>query len=368
MSDLRVNKRETRADAARLLHAAARERVAVALADLFLPESLGLSDQNRTTMAALLGRLVRSVEDDLRSSLAGRFDAARFPALHAALTSVRVELSLPILASSEALRDADLIALLLRRVEEHRIYRAAQARPQGPDGGLLVELIRDRDEEVARAAMGLLVAQSRRLDRFQEPVIASPELPAELEHRLVWTVAAALRVYLITRQSIEPAEADAALAEAAAARLGAYDEGLGLEARSVQLAQRLNGLGRLSDAFLGQALADGHLMLLLAALSVRCGLALDAVWEVLSDPRGSGPAFLLRAAAVARGEAGPILLALAPSAAGGREDEKVVRQMDMFDGMTEEEARAAISLWRVDSAYRAAVGRVGSRRARPLAS
>jgi hypothetical protein len=45
--------------------------------------------------------------------------------------------------------------------------------------------------------MAVLVARSRRLDRFQEPVLARTELPAELQHRLVWTIAAARRAYLV---------------------------------------------------------------------------------------------------------------------------------------------------------------------------
>ena len=363
---MRASRREARSDAARLLHAASRERVAVALADLFLPDSLGLSEQHRASMGALLARLVRSIEDDLRTSLALSFDQARHPAVHAALTSVRVEIVLPILASSEALKDPDLIALLLRRVEEHRLYVAANAREGREGRELLAELVRSRDEVVARSAMALLIGQSRRLDRFREPVIVSPELPAEIEHRLVWTVAAALRIYLITRQQIDPAEADAALAAAAASRLSSYDEGEGLEARSMQLAQRLDHLGRLDTAMVARALHEGLLPLFLAMVAARCRLSVDAVWEILSDPRGNGAAFLLKAAAMPREQAGSMLLALAHGVPGANPDELVVRQLEAFDTMTEDEARDAISLWKVDSAYRAAVGRVSSRRSRSM--
>jgi hypothetical protein len=367
MSELRASRREARSDAARLLHAAARERVAVALADLFVPQSLGLSEQHRTSMGALLARLVRSVEDDLRTNLATRFDATRYPAINAALTSVRVELVLPILASSDALKDPELITLLLRRVEEHRLYLTAQARPGKEGRELLAELVRSRDEIVARSAMVLLIAQSRRLDRFREPVIASPELPAEIEHRLVWTVAAALRVYLITRQHIEPVEADAALSAAAAARLASYDEGDGLEARSMQLAQRLDSRGRLDNALMVRALEEGLLPLFLAMIAVRCRMSLDAAWEILSDPRGNGAAFLLKAADLPREQAGTMLLALAHGVPGANPDDLLVRQMEAFDTMSHDEARDAISLWTVDAAYRTAVGRVSSRRSRSAA-
>lgn len=362
MAKQRAARGDQKADAARLLHAATRERVAVATDDLFLPESLGLSERHRATMTSLLARLIRAIEDDLRLSLAAHFEESRHPAVHASLSSVRIELALPILASSLALRDPDLISLLLRRVEEDRVHRMAQLAPRRAGRSLLEQLVRDRDEEVANAAMAILIAQTRRLDRFQEPVIVSPELPAEIEHRLVWTVAAALRVYLITRQNVEPADADQALASAAQDRLAVYDESEGLEARCLQLARRLNALGKLDDSFLSRAVADGSLPLLLAALAVRCTLSYEAAWEVMSDPRGEGPAFLLRACDLGRDQAAPILEALAGSAPPGTEDMLLVRQVELFDRLTAEEARGAITLWQVDPAYRAAVARVSSRR------
>ena len=68
-------------DAARLLLAASRERSAVAATDLLLPEQARLSEWQRLTASALLLRLVRTVEDDLRARLAGEFRGEE--ALHA---------------------------------------------------------------------------------------------------------------------------------------------------------------------------------------------------------------------------------------------------------------------------------------------
>jgi uncharacterized protein (DUF2336 family) len=358
MSDQRVTQGEARGDAARMLHAAAIERLSVALTDLFLPARFRLSEWHRTTMAALLARLVRSVEDQLRGALAERFAEAEFPELHAALVVPHVEIALPILEPSSALRDSELVALLLRRAEEHRLHRAALRSAVAPDG-LLGELVRDADAELAEMAMAVMIGHSRRLDAFQEPLIATTELPAELEHRLVWTVAAALRSYLISIHRIIPSDADRALAEAAARRLAAYDEGEGLEARCLMLARRLEALGRLGNDFIARSLAEGGLPLLLAALSLRCDLAGDAVWEVLSDPTERGAPLLLRAAGLSREEAGPILVALAPPTVG-TEDELLVRQLDIFDTHSQDEARTTLRLWQVDPAYRSAIARVAA--------
>src|SRR3712207_3551885 len=109
-------------DAARLLLAAARQR-ASATKDLFLPETHRLSDRERVAVRRLFQKLVRTIEDDLRSSLANSF--AVETALHAALASAHVQIAVPILSRPDALHDSELITILLRRAEEHRIYRAA---------------------------------------------------------------------------------------------------------------------------------------------------------------------------------------------------------------------------------------------------
>ena len=89
MSEADPSGRETKSDAARLLLAAARERFAVAATDLLLPDQARLTEWQRLTAAALLARLVRSIEDELRARLAAPF-RRRMTALHAALSSAHV--------------------------------------------------------------------------------------------------------------------------------------------------------------------------------------------------------------------------------------------------------------------------------------
>src|SRR5262245_17190851 len=126
MSDLRGSLGKRGTDSARLLHATVRERLLAALSDLFVPVRFRLTEWHRVTMVSLLARVVRSIEDEIRSRLLTVFVEDDHPALHAALSSWHVEIALPILESSAALRDPELVSFLLRRVEEHRLHRAAQ--------------------------------------------------------------------------------------------------------------------------------------------------------------------------------------------------------------------------------------------------
>ncbi|HEX8622900.1 MAG TPA: DUF2336 domain-containing protein [Allosphingosinicella sp.] len=345
MSEVRASGGEL--DGAAQLLASARARVSAAMADLALPETLRLSDRQRLTVLHLLRRLVGDVEDELRSALAAQFSADEDEALRAALSSASLAIAMPVLEGG-ALADPGLYALLLRRAEEHRLARAAAERR------LLTDLAGDSDEEVAAAAVSLLIADSRRLDAFQEPLLANGDLPAEIAHGLAWAVAAALRTYLIARHGVAPAAADQAVTAAASAWLRRYDEGAGADALARRLALRLDERGRLDDSLLVRSVADGALPLFLAGLSIRTGLDLQALWELLPDSAGRGAAIVLRAAQVGREAAASILLGLA-----GRE-EAVAAQLDLYDSLDPAEAHGRVLLWRLDPAYRGAVARLAS--------
>jgi uncharacterized protein (DUF2336 family) len=361
MAEGGMNGRDNQSDAARALLAAARERFAVAAADLLLPDRARLTEWQRLTAAALLTRLIHGIEGELRARLAVRFED--HAAVHAALSSARVPIALPILERADVLRDPDLGNVLVRRVEEHRFWKA-NAPAQGAD--LLFELVRDGDGEVAGEAMELVIARSRRFDRFLEPEMGRVDLPAELQHKLVWLVAAALRHYIVQQHGL--GGVDGAIEEEAAALIAGHDEGAILEARAMRLARRLHALGRLDDVVLERALAEGMLPLFIAGLATLTGLEHGAAWEVVADPRGRGPALLLRAAGVERDAAAAILLVANSHGplVSGAEEGATAAQLELFDSLDPASAAEVLRLWRADPGYRTSVARI-STRARPAA-
>lgn len=346
MSEVRASGGEL--DGAAQLLASARARVAAAMADLALLEGLRLTDRQRTTVSQLLAKLVGDIEDELRSAIVQAFAAPDEEPLRAALSSATVPIALPVLGAGGALGDPALFALLLRRAEEHRLASS------GPERPLLTDLAGDADAATAAAAVSLLIAHGRRLDAFREPLLAGGDLPAEVAHGIVWTVAAALRSYLIARHGVAPAAADAAVTGAAAAFLARYDEGAGVDALARRLALRLQELGRLDDPLLLRTVEEGALPLFLAGLSLRTGLDVPGLWEILLDAGGRGAAAALRAAEMGRQAAASILLHLA-----GRED-AIAAQLDLFDTLDAEAARSLLLLWRLDPVYRAAVARLAA--------
>ena len=345
MSDLRPSGDD--GDGAARLLASAHARLAAAAAELAVPEGLRLGEWHRRTLADLHRRLVRQIEDELRSDLSVRLPAHE--ALVAALSSAHVEIAAPILTRRGAAIDGPLLAILLRRAEEHRLHRAT-----GMDNGLLLEFAGSADAALASEAMALLIAQSGRLDGFQEPLIAHRELPAEIEHQVVWDVAAALRRYAIEQHRLDPGEADNAIAAAASAVLSRHDEGTGFEARALRLCRKLEDSGLLDDTLFARTLTEGTLPLFLAAAATRADVDGTAAWEVLLDLQARGPVLLLRAAATSRVTAAALLLRL------GADEVALARQLDLFDSTDEAEARRLLVLWQVDPGYRAAIARLAA--------
>jgi len=339
------------------------------IVDLFLPDGGRLRDVQRVMMAQLLAKLVRAVEDDVRHRLIGRIAGPSGAAIDAALGAEGIEIVTPALLRAGVLRDAEFVAALLRRADEHRLGRAlriAAARAVEGDSlpirPLIDELLPGDDPELAEAAMAYLVADSRRFDRFQDPLLARTDLSAELQHRLVWWAAAALRDYLIRIHRLPAATADDALTQAATQSLAGYDEGATLESRAMQLARLLNTAGRLDDAIVARALAEGRLALVAAGLAVRAGIPFAPAWDMLVEPEGDRLVVLLRAVGATRAAAADIVLRLVQANGGDGSDggAGVAARMEAFDALNPGEARSAILLWRLDDGYRRAIAQLSA--------
>lgn len=331
--------------AAAAAEAAARARLAAAAADIFLPPAYRLSDRTRTQVVDLLERLVSAVEEALVQHIAMAQGSAR-------LGAARTSAAWSALERSGLLRQSDLVAHLLRRVEAGSIG-AALRRDIDAGPTLIDRLIGDDQRAVAGAAMALLVADARRRVRFDGMPLARTDLPADLQHHLAWRVAAALRDTVGALAGMAPGAADQPLAAAVAALLGGHDEDDTLEGRAMALALALRAAGRLDDDLIAAAVEDGHVVLAASLLALRAGIAPADAWDMLADPGGERLAVLLRAIDCARRPLARMMVALAGARSGDPIDGAAL--IEAADGLDADAARRAIHLWRLDPAYRDAI-------------
>lgn len=326
--------------------ARADARLADAIDDLFLPEDSRLNDQVRARVTQTLAALVAGIEIDLRRHaarvLVGMGDTARAEALleHGDVFAR--------LARAGLLRDVDLLDELLARVQLDLMADALPATLAAAEmPTLLVRLTEVPDRVVAKAAAALLAANTRRQSANEAGTVEACALPADVQHRLVWRIAAALR-------ECDDARADRAIAQAAVRSLAAYDEEDRPEGVAMRLARAIDARPAELAALLLEALGDRSLILFAAVLAHALATDPDQLRAMVVEPEGERLWLALRAVSLDRETIARVALAL--SEADPRRDiEAFADRLDAVAAVPADEARAALAPFALDRDFRAAM-------------
>ena len=317
--------------------ARADARLLVVMDDLFLPDDGRLDERMRLALANALADAIGGIEIELRRQ-AARLLAAR-GATATAEALLRGTGALAKLVGAGMLRDEALIETLAARTRAQLIAAALPVAVAGPDeASLLVRLAGVPDRVVAGAARALLVADSA------EAAI----LPADLQHRLVWWVAAAIR------PTADDPDADRAIAEAALRSLGAHDEGIGAEAAAMRLAQAVDARSDELAPLLLEALGDRRLSLFVAVLAHAVGLDFGQGQALVLEPEGDRLWLALRAAQLDRHTIARIALAFS-EADPQRDIEAFADEIDQIAAIKPAQARLALAPETLEPDFRAAI-------------
>ena len=206
----------------------ARSRLVENITDLFLSDDGRLSEHERALMSDILGKLIGQVETDIKKELANTLSktGVELPDIAKVLANEDVEIARPLLEKSALLKDPDLIEIIRMRTDEHRMAIAMRDEVSESVSNALVEyggedvieaLLNNHDSQLSKRAMEYLVAESRRVDRFQEPLLGRSDLPGDLAYRMYWWVSAALRKRILREYEVDPVVFEAAVKRAASA-------------------------------------------------------------------------------------------------------------------------------------------------------
>ena len=326
---------------------AGRGRLSTVRRDFFLDPAKRLTEQERALMTAMLHCLVSDVADAIRAALPGGRLAANDEG-DAALIET--------LTASGLLDEPGLMALLLRRADEERIATAARARSGKREARVLQGLVSHDYGAVAAAAMSLILGRGRRRDRFGQCLVSFDDLPDESAETLAHAIAAGLRGELAAGRGV--AAADLELAEAASNVIERRDDERGIDALTAALVHFLDEAASLTDELVLAAANEGEIAFVAEVLARRAGIATDAAIDELLSSEARFIMALLRAADVSRDLAAGLLgsvgdlIGIADAGAA----------ITLFDGMTDTEVQAARSWLVTESAYRAALDRLGQGR------
>lgn len=313
-------------------------RLASTIADFFLDADARLDERTRLTLAHVLDGIVGAIEADIRRYaarvLASGGDPARGEAVLKSGSSVVGRLT-----RARLLHDNELMDELIARVRHDLIADALPIAITGPDeASLLVRLAGVPDSVVSSAANASLAAESRRRTANENGTVAGSELSAELHHRLVWWIAAAIR----ERVRDGNAASDQAITDAALRSLSAHDEGDRPEAVAMRLAAAIDARPEELASLLVESIGDRRLSLFVAVLALAIGIEFDQARAITLEPEGDRLWLALRAADLDRPTIARIGLALS-DADPRRNIEDFADALDAIAAVPVAEARAALA-------------------------
>lgn len=330
---------------ARAASARSRSDLRAAAVDFAMSTQARLDDEARTAIRGDLARLTGAIETDLRyyGGVASSSQSA-----HKLASGVDVAERL---IAAGLLADEVLMSELIDRawcaIVAARLPLSIVSDSAKPS--LLPRLAADPNQIVAEAANAMLLADARR--RGDGGHVGRNDLPAELQHRLVWWIAAALRPTTPTRAG------DLALIDGARRVLSAHDEGARLEAAADRLVLALDPPTNELPALIEEALGERRLVLVAALIGHGAGIETGIARSMLLDPAGDRLWLALRAVDAPR--ALIVRLAMALSQADRRRDANMfIRLLDPLMTMTPATAADAFAALKFPEAFREACARM----------
>jgi hypothetical protein len=226
--------------------------------------------------------------------------------------------------------------------------------------GVLDGLMDEPDSAIAASAMRLLIAESRSNDRLDDPHIARADLPADVDLRLVWSIAAALRTYGQREHGLDEKALDAPIAAAGHEMVEGRTPEAALETAATDLARHLDRHGLADARLLAEALTGARIALYVALLAVRGGLPYETAWDMATNSEAASHMLLLKYLGVEREVASHLLLTMARAVSGDERsgEEQAAGWIESYDDIDAVAADAAMRPWRFDMAYRTALARL----------
>jgi uncharacterized protein (DUF2336 family) len=341
------------------------------IAELFVGGEGELSDHEQSLITDILSKLLHEVEMTVRQAVAERLcQLETIPRdLVVLFANDDIQVAGPILHRSRVLQDPDLMEIILHRSMEHRLAIAAREGVSEAVADALVAcgeedvietLLRNDDAVLSRQACEYLVEESRRLDRFQGPLLRRPDLPPELTQRMFWWVSAALRQYILANFTVDEATLDDIIQDSVQAGPSGPSRRKAARTDAEKLATRLQEQGELNEQFLVRSLRQQHVSAFIAGLACLAGLDITVARRIVFDEGGEPLTVVCKALGIDRSDFASIFLLTRQAAeGGGAKDPLVVETMlRIYDGLKRETAGRALRFWRRDADYLGAIAAI----------
>jgi uncharacterized protein (DUF2336 family) len=344
-------------DLARDKSVEARTRLVQMVGDLFFDTARDTTAQERALMSDILNRLVRDVEKSVRQTLAVRLATAPTAPhdLVVALANDDIEVAEAVLVDSRVLQDPDLIEIVRIRTFEHRLAVTRRKTLSGGVSQALVEvgeldviaaLLNNQGAEIEAATMAYLVDESRRVDKYQNPLLRRYDLTGALARQMYVWVIEALRAEIAHRYKIDRGVLDAELAAAVDELSGQHRPGAPADDLARHVAQR----NAMDPHLLTQALREGKINLFQSLVAEFSELPGFLVQRFIYEEGGRGLATVCKALGIAKAEFATIFLLSRGARPGGKSvaTNEVSEVLAFYDRLRPATARQVVGRWRLD--------------------
>ncbi|MCC3305035.1 DUF2336 domain-containing protein [Sneathiella sp. HT1-7] len=335
------------------------------ISDLFMQDEERLSEQEHALIVSILTKLLTEIETTLRQNLAEELaDHENVPhGLITLLANDEIEVARPILFKSHLLAEPDLIEIIQNRGKEHMLAIAerddlnttlSDMLISHGDEDVISHLIENGDAKISRDSMEYLVEESRRIDRFQEPLIARHDIPSDLAHKMFWWVSAALRRHILENFEIDELELNEKIVAAAKTEYR-YD----IDEKSSnadKLIAELSKRKELNEKFLVQSLRGRQIRLFVIGLAELSGLDYRKISRFIYDPNAEALIVVLKALEFSRNSFSTIYL-LTRNISHNKTIKKSTRPeeveiiMKFYDKISTKNAKMTLRFWQLERDY-----------------
>lgn len=340
-----------------------RQILAENVLDLVITDEGRLSDRERALIDQVLVKLVGEFEQQLRQKLAEELaDSPVAPqALLEMLANDDIEVARPVLQRSKLLSDETLVEIVRQRTREHLLCIAirdsvsvavSQALIDRDEPEVIEALIQNPKAEISAAAMAYLVAESRRFDQFQEPLLRRTDLPAQLAQNMFWWVSAALRKQILAEHPIKEYELDTLLESVTSDLIANDDEArrLSTENTAVSLAKEMENEQQLSPETLVNLLRKQRISAFCASFSILAKVSFSTINRIIHDTDITPFAILCKSTNIPEAYFSAMALLLQSRHTRKQSAMLPPHVLDMFRGLSAENARITLRYWHSDSA------------------
>ncbi len=339
------------------------------ITELFLKDEERMSQQEHALVIGILSKLLSEIETTIRQNLAEELaDLEDVPhGLITLLANDEIDVARPILFKSHLLAEPDLIEIIQNRSKEHLLAIAERDDLNTTLSDLLIShgdedvishLIENGDAKISRKSMEYLVEESRRIDRFQEPLVARHDIPADLAHKMFWWVSAALRRHILEHFEIDELELHEKIVAATKTEYR-YDV-TAKSSNADKLIAELVKRKELNEKFLVQALRGRQIRLFVIGLAELSGLDYLKISRFIYDPNAEALLVVLKALEFSRSSFSSVYLLTRNIS----HDEKVKNTtrpeeveiiMKIYDKLSAKSAKMTLRFWQLERDYLEAI-------------